>query len=185
LGQSNIFGKRSPVFDVDAITVNPYLGYDTIETYFDDCKEFGKGIFVLVKTSNPGSASIQGIQTAAGRTISESVATWLGEKAELFVGTSGYSSLGAVVGATYPDEARDLRKFMPKNFFLIPGMGAQGGSAEDAVAGFSAQKSGALINISRGILGNLPKTLVTNQDLANLVRTRVADFNNQISRALA
>lgn len=186
LGRSNIFGKASPIFDVDAITVNPYLGFDTVETYFDDCKEFGKGLFVLVKTSNPGSASIQGIESVKSKsTISETVAAWLAEKSQLLMGESGYSSLGAVVGATYPDEARALRKLMPKNFFLIPGMGAQGGSAQDAVAGFSSSQSGALINISRGLLGSIPATVTDAGMLAALIRERNTQFNSQISAALA
>ncbi|MBN8550391.1 MAG: orotidine-5'-phosphate decarboxylase [Deltaproteobacteria bacterium] len=185
LGRAAVFGKPTAMFDVDAITVNPFLGFDTVETYFDDCKEYGKGIFVLVKTSNPGSATLQGIQSNSGKTISESVAQWLGEKAEQFVGTSGYSSLGAVVGATYPDEARALRKIMPKNFLLIPGMGAQGGSAQDAVAGFSTQKSGALINISRGLLGSIPATITDSPALGLLIRNRALEFNAQVAAALA
>lgn len=184
LGQSMAFGKRTAIFDVDAITVNPFLGFDTVETYFKDCKEFGKGLFVLVKTSNPGSASIQGLKdSGTGRSISETVARWLAEHASELQGTCGYSGLGAVVGATYPAEARALRELMPTNLFLIPGMGAQGGTASDSVAGFSPKKSGAIINISRGLLGSL-NDCVDAASLRALISERAGIFNKQISEAL-
>ncbi len=183
LGQVSLFGKKQAVFDVDAITISPYLGFDTVETYFKDCQEFGKGLFVLVKTSNPGSASIQGLKLQSGQKVAETVATWLADKGAGFLGTSGYSGLGAVVGATYPDEARALRKLMPNNFFLIPGMGAQGGTAQDAVAGFSANKSGAIINISRGLLGTIESAIERNS-IAPLVGQRADEFNRQVAAAL-
>lgn len=186
LGKSSAFGRAVNTFDVDAITVNPFLGFDTVETYLDDCREFGKGLFVLVKTSNPGSAALQGIEAKqSGHSVSESVAAWLGEKAELLRGSTGYSGLGAVVGATYPDEARKLRTLMPRNLLLIPGMGAQGGSAKDAVAGFSSEGSGALINISRGLLGGLPANVVDDASLVSAVKARAIEFNSQITAALS
>jgi orotidine-5'-phosphate decarboxylase len=186
LGRNKFQGRSIPAFDVDAITINPYLGFDTVETYFDDCVAYGKGLFVLVKTSNPGSAALQNLKGRdSSRSVCEEVAVWLGEKAELLKGDSGYSSLGAVVGATYPAEAKALRTLMPRNFLLIPGMGAQGGSAEDAVAGFSDEKSGGIINISRGLLGGLSGKVHSAGEMKELIRSRADEFNGQIAAALA
>lgn len=152
LGQSAAFGKTFSAFNVDAITVNPFLGFDTVAPFLEDAAAYDKGIFVLVKTSNPGSSDIQGIKSSASqKSISESVAHWISDKCRTLMGKCGYSGLGAVVGATYPDEARALRKIMPASFFLIPGFGAQGASAKDAKAGFSENGGGAVINVSRGI----------------------------------
>ncbi|MBX7145112.1 MAG: orotidine-5'-phosphate decarboxylase [Oligoflexia bacterium] len=184
LGRSNIFGRKEPMFDVDAITVNPFLGFDTIETYFDDCSTYGKGLFVLVKTSNPGSASIQGLSAGESGTVSEHVASWLAERAANFMGSGKYSSLGAVVGATYPGEAKKLRELMPKNLFLIPGMGAQGGSAKDAVAGFGSDKQGGLINISRGLLAGFTDAHCDNSALGAEISKRAEAFNAQVREAL-
>lgn len=184
LGRSKCFGRQEPIFDVDAITVSPYLGFDTIETYFEDCQNYGKGLFVLVKTSNPGSASLQSLKVGDSSNVSEHVARWLAEKAPLFLGSSGYSSLGAVVGATYPSEAKKLRELMPKNLFLIPGMGAQGGSAEDAIAGFGADKRGGLINISRGLLAGFGDGVNDASSLALGISRRSHEFNQQVLTAL-
>lgn len=136
----------------DAMTVNPYLGRDTLEPFLDRCRDAGKGIFVLVKTSNPGSADLQG-RTVDGRPLHEHVADLVrdaGDDAAL-VGASGYSSVGAVVGATYPDELRTLRAAMPRTPLLVPGYGAQGARAEDCALAFDEARLGAICNSSRGI----------------------------------
>lgn len=182
LGQATAFGQKIAAFDVDALTVNPYLGFDTVESYLDDCIEFGKGLFVLVKTSNPGSNQLQGLCGKLGKTVAEEVAIWLAEKAEVLKGTCGLSGLGAVVGATYPEEAIKLRSLMPKNYFLIPGMGAQGGSAKDAVAGLAAKKSGGIINISRGLLGGM-ENLKSKEEITKTIHTRIDKFNAEIAAA--
>ena len=194
LGRSELFGEKFPVFDADALTVNPFLGFDTVETFFKDCVAYGKGLFVLVKTSNPGSGTTQGqfeknSGSGAARNLSETIACWLAEKAATLAGTCGYSGLGAVVGATYPEEARHLRSLMPTNFFLIPGMGAQGGTAEDAVAGFASLPSrsvrgGAVINVSRGLFGKLPATAQDRAGFAAELKLRAETFNSQIRQAL-
>lgn len=197
LGRSSIFGERTAVFDADAITVSPFLGFDTVQTFFKDCAEYGKGIFVLVKTSNPGSGDIQALRAAGsgeqslatGQTVSERLAIWLDSQAPQLMGSSGFSALGAVVGATYPEEARRLRELMPRNLFLIPGMGAQGGSAQDAAAGFARHPQtslpgGALINLSRGLFGSLPAPCLDQEQLTEEIRKRLAKFNQQIAQAL-
>jgi len=158
----------------DAITVNPFLGFDTLETFTKHCEESGKGLFVLVKTSNPGSGDIQDIRGEDGRTISQRIADWLNENGKALRGSHGISSLGAVVGATYPEELSELRQRMPDNFFLIPGYGAQGGSAKDIAHGFrkiGGIPSGAIINASRGLFSGFADLSAPVEELAvELVR---------------
>lgn len=157
-------------FYADALTVNPFLGFDTLEPFIKICEERGKGIFVLVQTSNAGAKDIEGLRSD-GRTVSERIADYLAENAQRLVGSSGWSGLGAVVGATYPAEAEALRKRMPNNLFLIPGYGAQGGTAKDAVVSFlpslqgnaegpslTMRKQGGLVNASRALLQGTPHT---------------------------
>ncbi len=134
-----------------SITVNPYLGSDGIEPFLEDVRENGKGIFVLVKTSNPSSGDIQDLD-AGGRKVYERVAELVGRWGSESTGSNGYSSVGAVVGATYPQEAASLRKLMPKSIFLVPGYGAQGGSARDVMPCFNGDGLGAVICSSRGII---------------------------------
>lgn len=116
------------------------------------CKKNNKGIFVLVKTSNISSGEIQDVVTSDGMTISQSIAKYVSEQADIFTGEHGYSSIGAVVGATYPEEAAVLRKIMPRNYFLVPGYEAQGGGAKDILPCFNEDGLGAVVNSSRGIL---------------------------------
>lgn len=142
-------------FPCDALTLNPYLGMDTLEPFFRELSENGRGIFVLTKTSNPGSGDFQDLKVG-DVTLAETVATRLAEKeAELTGPETGWSSLGIVVGATYPGEAERVRALMPKTLFLVPGYGAQGGSAAAAVNGFVKGPrglEGGIVNSSRGIL---------------------------------
>lgn len=196
LGRSRIFEVEFSVYDADALTVSPFLGFDTLEPFFKDCQQYGKGIFVLVKTSNPGSSAIQGRSTqTAGKpsgdpaNVSETIAVWLASRAEGLMGQCGYSGLGAVVGATFPDEARQLRRLMPSNIFLIPGMGAQGGSAADAVAGFAQGASGkdrgaAVINLSRGLFSASGFSGANAQAWVEELQKRAAKFNAEIWQAL-
>ena len=137
----------------DAITVNPMLGLDTLEPFIQAAKRFNKGLFVLVRTSNPGSAELQDVKLADGRTWSEMLADKLAPlaAAEGLVGTHGFSSVGAVVGATQPQTMKSLRDRLPQSLFLLPGYGAQGATAEMTRAAFRDGK-GALISASRSIL---------------------------------
>lgn len=136
----------------DIITVNPYLGGDSIETFTDMCKKAGKGIFVLLVTSNPGGKDIQQLELAGGDMLYQRVGGLVSKWGEGLIGMSGYSSVGAVVGATFPDQAKDLREHMPHTFFLVPGYGAQGGTGADAAKCFDKNGNGAVVNSSRGII---------------------------------
>lgn len=128
------------------------MGFDTLEPYLDVGAAIGKGIFVLVKTSNSGSGDIQDLVTASIDTVCERVAEKVRALGAKRIGKCGLSSVGAVVGATYPDQAEALRKVMPDTFFLIPGYGAQGATAKDAAAGFRKDGRGAIVNNSRLII---------------------------------
>jgi len=152
IGQTEIYSKQEPVFDCDAVTVNPYLGLDGIKPFLDDCGEFGKGIFVLAKTSNPSSGDIQDrIIDESKLSVFETIAHFIESWASQEIGESGYSYVGAVVGATYPSEMKKLRVLMPNSIFLVPGYGAQGGGAKDVLDAFNKDGLGAVINSSRGI----------------------------------
>ena len=143
-------------FDVDFATVNPYLGSDGVVPFVKVCKEFDKGIFVLVKTSNPSSGEFQDVLTGDGRAVYELVGTKVREwGAECMEGA--YSNVGAVVGATYPEQAAILRKLMPHTFILAPGYGAQGATAADLSGFFDSDGLGAIVNSSRGIIAAYKK----------------------------
>jgi orotidine-5'-phosphate decarboxylase len=138
-------------FDVDFATVNPYLGSDGVMPFVKICKEHDKGIFVLVKTSNPSSGEFQDVLIGDGRAVYELVGQKVREwGADCMEGA--YSNVGAVVGATYPEQARILRKLMPHTFILAPGYGAQGATAKDLSAFFDEEGEGAIVNSSRGII---------------------------------
>ena len=137
----------------DAITVNPFCGLDTIEPFVQTAKEYEKGLFVLVRTSNPGSGDLQDVKLSDGRTWSEMLADRLAKVAAdpALVGAKGWSSIGAVVGATQPQPMQSLRQRLPQSFFLLPGYGAQGATAEMTRAAFRDGR-GALVSASRSIL---------------------------------
>ena len=150
LGKVQVGSKKYSLFDEDFATVNPYLGTDGIKPFIDVCKEENKGLFILVKTSNPSSGEFQD-RIIDGRPLYE----WVGEKvAEWGADHMGkeYSYIGAVVGATYPEMGKVLRKLMPKTFILVPGYGAQGGKGSDLVHFFNEDGLGAIVNSSRGII---------------------------------
>lgn len=150
VGRVKVGSKEYTPFHEDFVTLNPYMGSDSIQPFIDVCREEKKGVFVLVKTSNPSSGDFQDRLTE-GRPLYE----WAGEKVAQwgadFMGDS-YSYVGAVVGATYPEMGRQLRKIMPKSFILVPGYGAQGGTAKDLVHYFNEDGLGAIVNSSRGII---------------------------------
>lgn len=139
-------------FEADALTVNPYMGRDTLEPYLEVGASAGRGIFVLVKTSNAGSGDLQDLVLVSIKSVAEQVAEIVHALGEKNRGACGLSDVGAVVGATYPEQAENLRKIMPDTFFLVPGYGAQGATARDAVAGFRADGRGGIVNNSRLII---------------------------------
>ena len=144
--------NQEAAFNVDALTVNPYLGVDGIKPFVNDCAKFGKGIFVLVKTSNKSSGQLQDLLTQEGKSIYEKVAEYVNEWGSNVIGKYGYSSVGAVVGATYPNQAKILRKILKSAYILVPGYGAQGGTARDVAHSFNSDGQGAIVNASRSIM---------------------------------
>ena len=151
LGTVDLFDKPTPSINVDALTVTPYLGTDGIKPFTEICQKLGKGIFILVRTSNPSADEIQG-QAIGDHLMDEHVASLVEGWGRDLIGESGFSSVGAVIGATYPEEARVLRNLMPNQIFLVPGYGAQGGGAEDVKSCFHENGTGAIVNSSRGII---------------------------------
>ena len=150
VGKVQVGENRYYGYDEDFVTVNPYLGTDGVKPFIDVCKEENKGIFVLVKTSNPSSGEFQD-QLVDGTPLYELVGKKVAEWGEQHMG-NGYSYVGAVVGATYPEMGKVLRKIMPNTYILVPGYGAQGGKAKDLVHYFNKDGLGAIVNSSRGII---------------------------------
>ena len=188
IGRVEISGQKIPVFDVDAITINPYLGSDGVLPFIDDVQHYKKGIFVLVKTSNNSSVELQDIKvTHNGETykLYEVVAKLVHEWGKTVIGKYGYSSVGAVVGATFPKDAEILRKLMPNTYFLVPGYGAQGGRAEDVVSSFRKDGFGALISASRSInFAYKYNNKFNEQQFADASREAVITMNKEINESL-
>lgn len=188
LGKIQVGSKSYYAFDEDFATVNPYLGSDGITPFTKVCKEESKGIFVLVKTSNPSSGEFQD-RLIDGRPLYE----WMGEKvaqwgADCMPETGNYSYVGAVVGATYPEQGKILRKLMPNTFILVPGYGAQGGKGADLVHFFNEDGLGAIINSSRGIIAAYQQEKYASfgpERYAEASRAAVIDMREDIAQALA
>ena len=150
LGKTQIGSSKVAAFDEDFATINPYMGSDSVNPFVDVCKEEKKGLFVLVKTSNPSTGEFQD-QLVDGRPLYELVGEKVAQWGENCMGDS-YSYVGAVVGATYPEMGKILRRIMPKAYILVPGYGAQGGQGKDLVHFFNEDGLGAIVNSSRGII---------------------------------
>jgi len=145
-----LLGRGSP-WGGDALTVSPYLGEDSLTPFVEAANQRSAGVFVLVKTSNPGGGMLQDL-TADGQPIYRHVARLVEQLAEQSTGESGYGCVGAVAGATYPEQLSELRAAMPHTWFLVPGFGSQGGAAKDVAGGFDDRGLGAVVNSSRGII---------------------------------
>ena len=185
LGKVKVGNKEIAAFDEDFATVNPYLGSDGINPFLKVCKEEKKGIFILVKTSNPSSGEFQD-RLIDGRPLYEHVGEKVNEWAMQCMGDDD-SYVGAVVGATYPEMGKVLRKVMPKSFILVPGYGAQGGKAEDLVHFFNEDGLGAIVNSSRGIIAAYAKEEYAKFGEANFAdasRQAAIDMINDINGAL-
>ena len=152
LGCVDVEGKTTQPFGGDALTVNAYLGTDGVKPVLNVCKEKDKGLFILVKTSNPSSGELQDRKLDDDLTIYRTMGNMCEKWGEELPGKYGYSGVGAVVGATYPEQLGELRKALPHTFFLVPGYGAQGGGAKDVAPAFDENGLGAIINSSRGIM---------------------------------
>ena len=186
LGRVQVGSKTYSPFDVDFATVNPYLGSDGVKPFVKVCKEEGKGIFVLVKTSNPSSGELQDKLTD-GRPVYELVGEQVAAWGEECMGDSAYNSVGAVVGATYPEQGKILRRLMPKTFILVPGYGAQGGKGADLVHFFNEDGLGAIINSSRGIVAAYQQEQYSHfgeQGYADAARAAVLAMREDIAKAL-
>lgn len=152
VGKTDMPDGAQAAFGADIATINPYLGVDGIKPFTDACRANGTGVFVLVKTSNPSSGQLQDMRFEDGRTLYQAVADLVETWGEETRGESGYSAVGAVVGATYPQQSIELRARMPHAFFLVPGYGAQGAKGTDIAGCFDANGNGAIVNASRSIL---------------------------------
>lgn len=185
VGQVQVGSNKFRGFDEDFVTVNPYLGTDGVKPFIDVCKEENKGIFVLVKTSNPSSGEFQD-QLIGGKPLYELVAEKVAQWGEEHMGDS-YSYVGAVVGATYPEMGAALRKVMPKNYILVPGYGAQGGKGSDLAPFFNKDGLGAIVNSSRGIIAAYKQEKYAKfgaECYADASRQAVLDMKEDLENAL-
>ena len=186
LGKVTVGSKSYYGFDEDFVTVNPYLGSDGVKPFIDVCKEEKKGIFVLVKTSNPSSGEFQD-RVIDGKTLYEHVGKMVDEWGRECMGDA-YSYVGAVVGATYPEMGKVLRDIMPKAYILVPGYGAQGGKGKDLTHFFNKDGLGAIVNSSRGIIAayqsDAYKDKFTAENYADASRAAVLAMKEDIAQAL-
>lgn len=183
LGKVDIEGELVDACPVDCVTVNPYLGTDGIAPFIADCKEYDKAIFALVKTSNPSSGEFQD-RIMEGKTLFETVAERVNEWNADTIGESGYGAVGAVVGATYPEQAKLLRSVMPKSYFLVPGYGAQGGGAQGVKPCFNSDGLGAIVNSSRGIMCAYKKGDWKEEQFAEAARAEAIRMKEDITSVL-
>lgn len=167
-------------FDCDAITINPYLGSDAVKPFLEAADRNGAGLFVLVKTSNPGSGDFQDLDVG-GRPLHQIVAERVAEWGRGLVGESGYSSVGAVVGATHPAQAAAIRALLPKSFLLIPGYGAQGATAGNLKGLFDSEGLGAVVNASRSVLFAHEKAKDPASDWTKEVERAVVAMKNELN----
>ncbi len=187
IGLVQVEEEHFEVYKEDFITLNPFLGIDSVEPYFDACKNRNKGLFLLVKTSNPNSGQIQDLRVG-DQYMYEYVGQLVSQWGEDMIGDYGFSKIGAVVGATHKEQGIALRKQMPHTFFLVPGYGAQGATAEDLAGCFNKDGLGAIVNSSRGIIAayNNPKYKkdFSVVDFAKASRQAVIDMKNDLNRVI-
>ena len=184
LGKTKIGEKEESIFDVDFVTVNPYMGTDCVKPFIEDCKKYGKGIFILVKTSNPSSGELQDVKLENGEEVYVKVAKLVEEWGKDLIGENGYSSIAAVVGATYPKQLKEIREIAPHTYFLIPGYGAQGGKVEDIALGFDKNGLGGIVNASRSLMcaykSELWKDKFAEKDYAKATRAEALRMKEEL-----
>lgn len=183
LGKTRVGDTEIAPYGADSATVNAYLGTDGIEPFLKECRARDKSIFVLVKTSNPSSGEFQN-RDMEGKTLYARVAEKMGAWGEGMDTPCGYNQVGAVVGATYPEEQKIIRKLIPKAYFLVPGYGAQGASARDIANAFNDDGLGAIVNSSRGIMCAWKKTGNEGQDYKEAARAEAIRMRDEIVSAI-
>jgi len=181
IGKTELFGVVTDCYGADCVTVNPFLGEDSIVPFIETAIKNETGVFILVKTSNPGSRDIQDLKIKT-LSVSEIVASWVNKYAKDNLDSMGYSSVGAVVGATYPEVARELRKLMPHSIFLVPGFGVQGGELNLISNFFNRDGFGAIINSSREVVFSDRRS--DNRNYLSLIEMKVKELSLNINRAL-
>ena len=188
LGRSKIGQKEESIFDVDFVTLNPYMGIDSIKPFIEDCKKYNKGVFILAKTSNPSSKDIQDLKLETGEKVFEKVAKLIENWGKDQLGEYGYSSISAVVGATHKEELKEIRKIAPHTFFLIPGYGAQGGKAEDIALGFDKNGIGGIVNASRSLINayssEMWKQKFTEDEFEKATRSEALRMKEELNQAI-
>ncbi len=186
LGLIDVEGIKYEIYKEDFITLNPFLGIDSVEPYFEACKTRDKGLFLLVKTSNPNSGQLQDLRVK-DQYLYEYLGGLVSQWGEDMIGESGFSKVGAVVGATYKEQGIRLREQMPHTFFLVPGYGAQGAKAEDLAGTFNKDGLGSIVNSSRGIIAAYKKEAYADfseREFAKASRQAVIDMKNDLNRVL-
>ena len=185
LGRTRLPWGDEPVFDADCVTISPFLGRDSLNPFLKACSKYGKGVFILVKTSNPGSRDLQDVKEAeSGQPIYVRLARTVAELGQETIGKNGYSSVGAVVGATFPEQAKELRQLMPRSIILVPGYGSQGGTAQDAAKCFNPDGLGAVVNASRSITYTFQTPSISEKEYAHLVRNNVEKMAAELNTAI-
>lgn len=188
LGRTKIGENLEPIFDIEFVTVNPYLGSDGIKPFIEDCKKYGKGMFIILKTSNPSSGELQDVKAEDGEEFYKKVARLINEWGKDLIGENGYSSVSAVVGATYPKQLQELRQIMPNTYFLIPGYGAQGGKADDIALGFDENGLGGIINASRSLMCAYKKDMwkekYSEEEYAKATRAEALRMKDELNSAI-
>ena len=188
LGKTKIGDIEQSIFDVDFVTVNPYMGTDCVKPFVEDCKKYNKGLFILVKTSNPSSGELQDLKFENGKEVYTEVAELVEKWGADLIGENGYSSIAAVVGATYPEQLKQIRETAPHTYFLIPGYGAQGGTAKDIAYGFDQYGLGGIVNASRSLMcaykSDLWKDKFKEEDYAQATRAEAIRMRDELRAAL-
>lgn len=188
LGKTKIGEIEESIYDIDFITVNPYIGTDCVKPFVEDCKKYNKGLFILVKTSNPSSGELQDEKLENGEEVYTRVAKLVEKWGEELIGEYNYSSIAAVVGATYPEQLKKIRKIAPHTYFLIPGYGAQGGKAEDIALGFDENKLGGIVNASRSLMcaykSDKWKEQVAEKDYAKSTRLEALRMKDELNNVI-
>lgn len=188
LGKTKIGDIEQSIFDVDFVTINPYMGTDCVKPFIEDCKKYNKGLFILVKTSNPSSGELQDLKLETGEEVYTRVAKLVENWGEELRGMYNYSSIAAVVGATYPEQLKQIREIAPHTYFLIPGYGAQGGTAKDIAYGFDQNGLGGIVNASRSLMcaykSDKWKNEFEEKDYAKATRAEAIRMRDEINSVL-